>query len=216
MLDKDNISATVPYLVEPDSYNHFHFADWLHEYFKSHACLLCGKIHELEIHQYKWRNIAPDNSKRELVVRVWCEESFQEKQATGQDIQYTITVLPGFLIPFSRVPVPDIWNATDGYMNENMTQQQAALLMNCNSRHSFSLYYKRLCTRLNLWIVIHAKMLNISYSGQTPDIKTGWKQVKTMFGKLKVDRAGKSSGNIISRFQFALSVLGSRKMGLGP
>lgn len=97
-----------------------------------------------------------------------------------------------------------------------MTQQQAAMLMKCNSRHSFSRYYRRLCTRLNLWIVILARMLNVPSSGQNQDIKTEWKQFKTMFGKLKVDRAGKSSGNIISRFQFALSVLGNRKMGLGP
>lgn len=203
-------------MIDPDSYNHFRFADWLHKYFKIHPCLLCGEIHELDIFKYKPRKISPDNSKEALVVRIWCDTHYEENLISDKDIQYTITVLPGFLIPFSRVPVPDIWNAAEGYLNENMTQQQAALQMNCSSRHSFSRYYRRLCSRFTLWIMILAKMLNVPPPEQNPEVKAGWKSFKILIAKLRMEKVAKSSGSIISRFQFALTILGGCKMGLGP
>lgn len=166
------------------------------------------------------RYIAPDNSKQILVVRIKCEKCYQKKQETGRKIQYTITVLPGFLIPHSRVPVPDLWCAVNGYLSENKTQQQAALLMNCNSRHSFNLYYKRLCMQLNLWIVTIASILNtvlLQEQKQCSDVRIKWKQFKNFIKRLGGGQKESAfSDNIISRFQFVHAIMCCCKMGLGP
>jgi hypothetical protein len=90
--------------------------------------------------------------------------------------------------------------------------------MNCNSRHSFSLYYKRLCSQIGMWIVILSGMLNVAFEERTPDAKTGWKKFRNLISRLLTDkqRGSALSDSLISGFQFALVILGSCRMGLGP
>ncbi len=150
-----NISISVFYPVKIDSYNHFKFADWLIEYFHNQPCILCHKNHDIEIYQYRERNISPDNKKKKIVVRIRCKNNQKKREETGEDLQYTITILP-----HSRVPIPQIFDAFDEYFNEEITQQQATLLMNCNSRHSFNLFLKRFSSRFTNLFRIWQRFFN--------------------------------------------------------
>lgn len=202
-----------------DSYNHHRFAGWLEELFKDTPCLLCGKIHEVKIHQFVDRNISPDNSRKIKTVRIICHSNFQEREETGEKLQYTITVLPGFLVPHSRVPLPDIYKATDEYLSgRKIIQQEAALIMNCQSRHSFRLYYDRICNLASKWIFYLFTVFPEIIEKEIPvDMRKKWKQFKGILEEQTIIRMG-FSGQIemLYRFEYTHDTLLHKNMGLGP
>jgi hypothetical protein len=126
-------------------------------------------------------------------------------------------VLPGFLIPYSRVAIPDLFGALEEYFNEELTQQQATLLMNCNSRHSFSLYLKRFSFFISKWISYLSGLLQLE-SSETGNIKGKWKRFIWLISRLVIGKmVGVSSRVvIIYRFEYLLSLFVGNKMGLGP
>lgn len=171
------------------------------------------------------RKIDPKNREDIIVIRIRCEANFLERQETGEKIQYTIRILPGFLIPHSRVPVSEIFEAFDAYLNKDMTQQEAALFMNCDSRHSFRLYFLRLSNLISQWISHLQTTLQIHTENKgdrdKPEeisvIKKKWKQVGIIIGSMNI---GKETESWISvntyRFEYAHTILVGCKMGLGP
>ena len=174
----------------------------------------------VEIFQYKDRNINPDNSKKKIVIRILCKDNHKIRKETGEEIQYTITVLPGFLIPHSRVVIPNLFRALEEYFNGEITQQQAALLMNCNSRHSFALFYRRFSLFSHKWLsflseVFHQQKLE---STAFQDINRKWNQLIALISRLKIGQIIKTSprGDMILRFEYAHSFFDGNKMGLGP
>jgi len=205
--------------VDIDSYNHHSFARWLEDYFKNNPCFLCGEFHEVKIHQFVDRNISPDNSKALIVIRVICNSNLKKRGKTGEKLQYTITILPGFLVPHSRVPLPDIYKATDEYLSgDEIIQQEAALIMNCQSRHSFQLYYNRICKLASKWISILSMVFPEIIEKEIPaDIRKKWKQLGGILEGQTVIRMG-FSGQIemIYRFEYAHNTLFHNNMGLGP
>lgn len=206
--------------MDIDSYNHHCFARWLEELFKDISCFLCGKIHEVKIHQFVDRNISPDNSRKIITFRIICHRNFQKRKETGEKLQYTITVLPGFLIPHSRVPLPDIYKAMDEYLSGKETiQQEAALIMNCQSRHSFRLYYNRFCNLMNKWIFFLSTVFpEIVEKEIVVEIGGKWKQFKEILKNFTVktmEELPDSSGPC-HRFEYAHTILSGCKMGLGP
>lgn len=206
--------------MDIDSYNHHCFAGWLEELFKDTPCILCGKIHEVKIHQFVDRNISPDNSRKIKTVRIICHSNFQERKETGEKLQYTITVLPGFLIPHSRVSLPDIYKAMDEYLSGRETiQQEAALIMNCQSRHSFQLYYKRFCKLASKWLSFLSIVFpEIIEKEIVVEIGGKWKQFKKILNGLTVKTMeGFSDSSVLCRrFEYAHTILSGCKMGLGP
>ena len=188
----------------------------------------------VEIFQYKDRNINPDNSKKKIVIRILCKDNQKIREETGEKIQYTITILPGFLIPHSRVVIPNLLGALEKYVNEEITQQQAALLINCNSRHSFNLYYRRFSSHFYKWISFLAETLQmmelkIEVTGgwsqtslllthATLDVKRNWNQFTDLISRLKIEKMIENSPSkeTILRFEYAHSLLDGNKMGLGP
>lgn len=127
------------------------------------GCPLCGEKHAPRFHCYAPRSYrkdpaglkepgGTDTNVRTQVPRIFCEPSFQIRKQTGQPRQYTLTILPGFLIPHSRVPVQQVHRALDGYITEPELQQVgAALRMKCLSPASFRLFFSRVCARLGNW-----------------------------------------------------------------
>ncbi len=208
------------YPVEIDSYNHYQFAIWLTEYFNNHPCPLCHKIHEVEIFQYKDRNIDPHNNKKKIVIRTRCKDNQKKREETGEKIQYTITILPGFLIPHSRVVIPNLFKALEKYLNEEITQQQAALLMNCNSRHSFNLYYRRFSSLFCKWISFLSGILQQQklVTEVNWNVKRKWNRFIALINKLKIDKMIKRSPEeeMFFRFKYVHSLLDGNKMSLGP
>lgn len=125
--------------------------------------------------------------------------------------------MPGFLIPFSRVPIPDIFNALEEYINNNVTQQQAALVMNCNSRHSFKHYLSRFTSILDKWIsslkensTQHNKVSK--YSG----IKGTWEQFKLAVECIKIDILLPAEVLLEYKYEYAYLIFSGNEMGLGP
>jgi hypothetical protein len=211
------MSESVFYLVEINSYNHFQFENWLIKYFSNNPCLLCGCIHDLEIHQFKNRVIKPGNRIVKKVIRIICKKNQEVRDRTGKKLQYTITILPGFLIPHSRVPIPDIFEALDEYINNNATQQQAALIMNCNSRHSFKHYLSRFASILDMWLSSlkensTQKSTESKYSG----IREKWEQLKLAVECIKIDIILQVEVLLEYKYEYAYLIFSGNEMGLGP
>ncbi len=172
------------------------------------------------------RKIDPKNREEIIVIRTRCEANFLERQETGEKIQYTIRILPGFLIPHSRVPVPEIFKAFDAYLKNDNTQQQAALFMNCDSRHSFRLYFSRLSNLIGQWIshLQTTLTLQIQIENKMDDkkeeisgIKKKWIQVGTIIGAINIGKEAESWISINThRFEYAHTILVGCRMGLGP
>jgi hypothetical protein len=129
-------------------------------------------------------------------------------------------VLPGFLIPHSRVAIPNLFKALEKYLNEEITQQQAALLMNCNSRHSFNLYYRRFSSRFYKWISFLADTLQEQkLKIEVPlDFKRKWNLFTDLISRLTMVKMIEISplADMIFRFEYAGSLFNGSKMGLGP
>ena len=127
------------------------------------GCPLCGEKHTPRFHCFAPRSYRKDLAELgdqtdtdakilTQVPRILCEPSRQIRKQTGQPKQYTLTVLPGFLIPHSRVPVQQVHRALDGYVRQPELQQVgAALRMNCLSPASFRLFFSRARERLGSW-----------------------------------------------------------------
>lgn len=52
------------------------------------------------------------------VPRIFCEINYHKRLKTGELKQYTLTILPGFLIPYSTVPLDPVHQALASYISE--------------------------------------------------------------------------------------------------
>lgn len=88
------------------------------------------------------------------IFRILCINNLFERRKTGKPLQYTLTILPGFLIPYSRILVNSIFLAIKYYITANQpTLLKATFLMNCVNISSFRRYYLRFLAHLNNWIL---------------------------------------------------------------
>lgn len=97
--------------------------------------------------------------------------------------------------------------------------------MNCDSRHSFRLYFSRLSNLICQWILNLQTALQINIENKRDDdkkegitgIKKKWKQVRSIIGSINIR---KETESLISadnyRFEYAYDILAGCKMGLGP
>lgn len=70
-------------------------------------------------------------------------------------MQYTLTILPGFLVPYSRIQVNSIFSAIEYYMTSNRpTLLEATFKMKCVNIASFRRYYLRFLALQNNWILL--------------------------------------------------------------
>lgn len=116
--------------------------------------------------------------------------------------------------------MPDIYKATDEYLSCDETiQQEAALIMNCQSRHSFRLYYKRICSLTSEWIFYLSTIFpEIIEKEVSVDIREKWKQFKDILEGQIVGIRMELSDQIemIYLFEYAHNTLFHKNMGLGP
>ena len=85
------------------------------------------------------------------VIRILCIGNLEKRIRTGELLQYTITILPAFLIPHSRIPVSAVFNAIDYYITRKSNQFEAAQILYCESNHSFALFFKRIGAHIDDW-----------------------------------------------------------------
>jgi hypothetical protein len=125
-------------------------------------------------------------------------------------LQYTITILPACLIPYSRIPVEKIFKGFTGYINKKIkTHFEATIILGCNNRHSFRLYYIRIIKKIDTWLALfqtkseEEPAVNKSLSGKWKTIVTGMKDW--------------ASPHLTDKWQaYGHTVLCYKKMGLGP
>lgn len=166
-----------------------------------------------------------------LVPRLFCNPNYQKRTSTGEKLPYTITVLPGFLVPYSRIPVDTIHTAVDSYLSTpEMNQQEAASLIHCEEPASFRLYLQRVHERLAQWITCIVEQV-IQLDGQIAPKR----RQKEKYPPNRTAREGKwfillvsdyhrlycrLPGTLIitERFlwQYLYALFSRRRMGLGP
>jgi len=107
----------------------------------SEECPLCHKVHPPKFFTYvtrTYKNGRDENDQDIIVVikvpRFFCENNYRERVETGEKKPYTITILPGFLVPYSIIPLDAIHEAADRYITDpGTTQQAAAFCMHCEN-----------------------------------------------------------------------------------
>jgi len=206
------------------------------EEFSKGVCPLCGKEHSPKFHclvQRTYRIDPSENGGEETattkVVRIFCENNYRIRKRTGEKKQYTLTILPGFLIPYSTVTVDPVHQALDNYItNPGLTEVGAALKMGFLSTASFRLFYSRVCRRLEQWTTLLLQLV-LSLGGKIKEADASRKPSRKLqaqwawflllaYEYLRV-YSRLTSTEIISRrflWQHIYAVLARNQMGLGP
>lgn len=201
-------------------------------------CLLCGKKHPVKIHTYVDRSYEDPQQKEKkegetkrenmviiVVPRLYCPVNHRRRKDSGEPKQYTITVLPGFLVPYSRILVDTIHAALHGYLLHGDAQgrsyEQAAYTMNCAQPVSFARYLARVKLRLPAWIVTLTDLLvdlgveitqadEHGHGGQ--DLRRQWMCFLYLVTKIVQARVVAEP----LRWQYVYGMFSYQRMGLGP
>ena len=211
---KESISLPVPYAFEISHYNEYECIEFIRIYFLQNGCPLCGKCHPVQFYIFVKRQIIIDLDQVIIikVIRIFCIYNYQQRKKHQKPLQYTITVLPGCLIPYSRIPVEKVFKAFTGYINNKIkTHFEATLILGCNNRHSFRLYYIRIIKRIDTWLSLF--QIEESKEGETAISRPVSKKWKTIITGLK-DWA---SPHLTDKWQaYGHTMLCHKKMRLGP
>jgi hypothetical protein len=117
------------------------------------------------------------------VVRVFCESHYRIRKQTGELKQYTLTILPGFLIPHSVIPVDPVHRALESYITKDeLKQVGAALKMRCLSVASFRLFYSRVCRRLDEWTALLIQLI-LTLGGKIKEADAGEEQRRKLHAR---------------------------------
>ena len=82
-------------------------------------------------------------------------------------MQYTLTILPSFLVPYSRIQVDNIFSAIKYYITADQPNLlEATFLIKCVNIASFRRYYLRFLAHLNNWILLIIQ-LTIALGGES-------------------------------------------------
>lgn len=149
-------------------------------------CTLCGERHPSKFHCFVRRTYRRDpNEEGEEtatieVVRIFCEVNYRIRKQSGEPKQYTLTILPGFLIPYSVIPVDPVHQALDSYITKGgLKQEGAALKMRCLSAASFRLFYSRVCRRLESWTALFLQLV-LTLGGKVKEADVGQERCREL------------------------------------
>lgn len=199
------------------------------------GCPLCGEDHPPKFHCFvrrTYRRDAREEGKDTAiteVVRIFCEVNYSIRKQTDGLRQYTLTILPGFLIPHSVIPVDLVHYALESYITKGgLVQVGAALKMRCCSAASFRLFYSRVCRRLDEWTALLIQLI-LTLGGKIKQADVGEEQRRklhaqwTWFVLLACEYVHLYSRlpatELIARkflWQHIYAVLSRKRMGLGP
>jgi hypothetical protein len=126
-------------------------------------------------------------------------------------LQYTITILPACLIPYSRIPAEKVFNAFTDYINKKTkTHFEATLILGCNNRHSFRLYYIRIIGKLDTWLTFFQSESKEGEEAVNKSVNMKWKTIVTSMKDW-------TSPHLTDKWQaYGHTMLCHKKMGLGP
>jgi len=212
------------------------------EQLSTDICSLCSEEHPPKFHCFAQRTYKKDqinaNTQDEedtvgiRVPRIICKRNHLIRIETGESKQYTLTILPGFLIPYSTIRVDPVHKAVESYITQDgLKQVGAAQRMNCLSAISFRLFFSRVRTRLENWMALLLQLL-ITLEGQLKETDVsraegnqpdglqpqwGWfVQLAAECVRLYERIPG---SNVVPQhflWQYVYSYLSRHQMGLGP
>lgn len=116
--------------------------------------------------------------------RIICTDNLNKNRQEGLRLQYTLTILPCFLIPYSLVPVSLVFISIQHYIESRVSLKEAAIIMNCSTSISFKLYYLRCKKYIKEWVMVIIQLL-ISINGECEHKKI--KEIKNNDNNIKQD-----------------------------
>jgi hypothetical protein len=182
-------------------------------YFLQNGCPLCGKNHPVKFYIFVKRHVIIDLDKVLIikVVRIFCAYNYQQRKKEQKPLQYTITILPGCLIPYSRIPIEKVIEGFTGYINNKLkTHFEATLILGCNNRYSFRLYYIRIIKKIDTWLALFQPELKEGETAVNKSISKKWKTIV-------IGMKDWASPHLTDKWQaYGHTMLCHKKMGLGP
>lgn len=226
------MSLSFYYNKSIENYAPFEFKDTVLEYMDKEPCFLCGKIHPPKFYVFTSRSFIKDNDKKNiLVMRILCEPNFILRKEKKIKKQYTLTILPSFLIPFSRIPLDPIIKSIDKYITDpEVSMDDAVSLMGAENIKTFRLHFSRIRKLLNKWISFLAGQI-IELSGKievekadqikkyTAPLLSRWtcfRQIAAQYLQLYFSLPGTGSIPETKHDQFIHCRLAGAGMSLGP
>lgn len=200
----------------------------------SKRCPLCDGEHLPKLHGFAprtYRRVNDDGSEDKewlRVPRLICPVNKRRREECGASLQYTVTILPGFLISFSTIVVDAVHHGLENYLDkQTVTQIGAALLMGCRNPRSFRLFYLRACRRMHLWTGLLIQLVTMLGGALAEERKTderdringGWmwfshvaEEYLRLYGRVP------DADLILEAFQwqYLYALFGAHRMGLGP
>lgn len=85
-----------------------------------------------------------------LVLQVICHLMKARRKKTGKPFQYTLTILPPFLIPYARVTFSGLCNAISFHLG-NPDKDLALNALSANDPRTFDLHFGRVMSRGQQW-----------------------------------------------------------------
>ncbi|MDP7269318.1 MAG: hypothetical protein QF408_14235 [Pirellulales bacterium] len=155
-------------------------------------------------------------------------ENKRRREESGEPLQYTVTILPGFFVSYSTILVEAVHCGLESYLGKQVvTQTGAALLMGCRNPRSFRLFYLRACRRMYLWTGLLMQLVTM-LGGALPGerqtdgkdrMHSGWmwfshlaEEYLRLYGRVP------EAAVILEAFQwqYFYALFAAHRMGLGP
>ena len=204
-----------------------HLAEW---------CPLCGGDHPPKFHAFTprtYRQERHDEQESEdkehmRAPRLMCVENKRRREETGEPLQYTLTILPGFLISYSTIVVDAVQRGLDSYLGkQTVNQTGAAMKMGCRNPRSFRLFYLRACRRMQLWTQLLVQLLTALGGDLAQERKTDgkdrprseWVWFQLLAGEyLRLYGQVPEAALILEalQWQYLYALFAAHRMGLGP
>jgi len=217
--------------LAPKDYREQSFLQYAIEYLVAN-CPLCGGEHPAKFFAFVARSYLGDSCVKGTtfikVPRLICEPNKEKRRQTGEPLQYTLRILPGFLIPHSRVVVDLVHEALEGCIGQHAaTRLAATLLMGCLSPLSFRLFYQRVQERIVAWLDVLVRLIGelggeIAEQGEAAahePLQAQWRWFHLLVSELLRVHARLPGAPVVLRplrWQFVYALLSRHQMGLGP
>lgn len=202
-------------------------------YQKETACFLCKKRHNPSFHAYVKRTYHAGELqfKSIKVSRIYCAINHRKRKQQKKNIQYTLTVLPSFLQPYSHIPVGSILSGITAYITGDADcYASAALDMNAESDRTFRTYFYRFRKRIIAWLTLLEQLIamvamEVAWEKKPAKSKNNlyslWNECKKRIAfYCGILEAHQLPGNILLRkelyTQYVFALFSHTQGGLGP
>ena len=202
-------------------------------YQKKSKCLLCNKRHKAKIHGYIKRTYHKGEWKYKTikVLRIYCTINHCKRIQQDKNIQYTLTVLPSFLQPYSHIPIRTILSGIISFISGDAeSYASAALDMDAESDRTFRTYFYRFRKRIKSWLILLEQLITmvtmeISWQKKPAknknDLYALWKECKRRITfYCSILESYPLPGNILLRkelyIEYVFALFSHTQGGLGP